>query len=96
MFYALREVSISQLNSHGLMSAAHQPSQNTVASFAGANVRVGSKADMCSAARRLAEAGCTMHEIAAITGHASLNEVQRYTKAADQKRLALPAMEKAK
>jgi integrase len=49
-----------------------------------------------AAARRLAEAGCTIHEIAAITGHASLSEVQRYTKAADQKRLALSAMEKAK
>jgi len=49
-----------------------------------------------AAARRLAEAGCTMHEIAAITGHASLSEVQRYTKAADQKRLALSAMQKAK
>jgi integrase len=34
-----------------------------------------------SAARRLAEAGCTEHEIAAITGHASLHEVQRYTRA---------------
>ena len=32
-----------------------------------------------SCARRLAEAGCTEHEIAAITGHASLAEVQRYT-----------------
>jgi hypothetical protein len=49
-----------------------------------------------AAARRLADAGCTMHEIAAITGHASLSEIQRYTKAADQKRLALSAMEKAK
>jgi integrase len=49
-----------------------------------------------AAARRLAEAGCTMHEIAAITGHASLSEVQRYTRGADQKRLALSAMEKAK
>jgi integrase len=49
-----------------------------------------------AAARRLAEAGCTIHEIAAITGHASLSEVQRYTKAVDQKRLALSAMEKAK
>ncbi len=47
-------------------------------------------------ARRLAEAGCTMHEIAAITGHASLSEVQRYTKAADQARLARAAMDKAK
>jgi integrase len=49
-----------------------------------------------AAARRLAEAGCTMHEIASITGHASLSEIQRYTKAADQKRLALSAMEKVK
>jgi integrase len=49
-----------------------------------------------AAARRLAEAGCTMHEIAAITGHASLSEVQRYTKAADQARLARAAMHKAK
>jgi integrase len=49
-----------------------------------------------AAARRLAEAGCTMHEIAAITGHASLSEVQRYTKAADQARLARAAMDKAK
>jgi len=49
-----------------------------------------------AAARRLAEAGCTTHEIAAITGHSSLSEVQRYTKAADQARLARAAMDKAK
>jgi len=49
-----------------------------------------------AAARRLAEAGCTEHEIAAITGHASLKEVQRYTKSADQKRLAISAMAKIK
>jgi integrase len=49
-----------------------------------------------AAARRLAEAGCTAHEIAAITGHASLREVARYTKAADQGRLAAAAMEKQK
>ncbi len=47
-----------------------------------------------AAARRLAEAGCTEHEIAAVTGHASLREIVRYTKAADQKRLARAAMEK--
>ena len=34
----------------------------------------------------------TEHEIGAITGHASV----RYTKAADQKRLAVAAMEKVK
>jgi integrase len=47
-------------------------------------------------ARRLAEARCTEHQIAAITGHASLRDVQRYTKGADQKRLALAAMAKIK
>jgi site-specific recombinase XerD len=47
-----------------------------------------------AAARRLAEAGCTAHEIAAITGHASLYEITRYTRAADQKRLAEVAIEK--
>jgi integrase len=45
-------------------------------------------------ARRLAEIGCSAHEIAAITGHASIGEVQRYTKAADRKRLAHSAMSK--
>src|SRR5262249_11962151 len=49
-----------------------------------------------SAARRLAEAGCTEHEISAITGHASLHEVQRYTRGADQRRLAISAMSKIK
>jgi integrase len=45
-----------------------------------------------AACRRLAEAGCTVHEIASISGHASLKEVERYTKAADQQRLAQAAM----
>jgi integrase len=47
-----------------------------------------------AAARRLAEAGCTEHEIASITGHVSLREIVRYTKAADQARLAVAAMDK--
>ena len=33
-----------------------------------------------------------MHEIAAISGHASLHEVERYTKAFDRERLARSAM----
>lgn len=37
-----------------------------------------------AAARRLADAGCTAHEIMAITGHKTLSEVSRYTAAADQ------------
>lgn len=41
-----------------------------------------------AAARRMAEAGCTVHEIAAITGHRSLSMVQHYTSSADQLRLA--------
>jgi integrase len=49
-----------------------------------------------AAARRLAEAGCTAHEIAAITGHGSLTELVRYTKAVDQRRLAEAAMTKTR
>jgi integrase len=45
-------------------------------------------------ARRLADLGCTAHQIAAVTGHATLAEVQRYTKAADRKHLAREAMKK--
>ena len=45
-----------------------------------------------AAARRLAEAGCSANEIAAITGHVTLEEVARYTKAAEQKRLAQSAI----
>lgn len=40
-----------------------------------------------AAARRLAEAGCTPHEIASITGHKSLAEVERYTREAAQRLL---------
>jgi integrase len=47
-----------------------------------------------SAARRLAEAGCSTKQIAAVTGHASLREVERYTLAAEQERLARDALNK--
>jgi integrase len=47
-----------------------------------------------AAARLFAEAGCSEHEIAAWTGHASLREVRRYTKAANQERLAVAAAQK--
>ena len=49
-----------------------------------------------TASVRLAEAGCTPHEIAAITGHASLKEIERYTKTAERKRLAASAMNKVR
>jgi len=45
-----------------------------------------------AACRRLAEAGCSANEIASISGHASLREVERYTKAADQARMARNAI----
>jgi len=44
------------------------------------------------AAAELADAGCTVHEIAAITGHQSLSMVQLYTRSADQERLASAAI----
>jgi integrase len=49
-----------------------------------------------AAARRLAEAGCTAHEIGAITGHISLSELVRYTRAVDQRRLAEAALAKTR
>ena len=45
---------------------------------------------------RLAEAGATPHEIMSITGHLSLDEVERYTRAANAKKLADSGMEKIK
>ena len=47
-----------------------------------------------AACRRLAEAGCTPHQIQAITGHKNLQEVETYTKAVDQLRLAESAIAK--
>lgn len=44
----------------------------------------------------LAEGGASPHEIMAITGHRSLKEVERYTKAASQKQMATSAMNKLK
>jgi integrase len=44
--------------------------------------------------RRLAEAGCSANEIAAWSGQ-SLREVERYTRAADQARLARNALARA-
>jgi integrase len=45
-----------------------------------------------AACRRLAEAGCSANVIASISGHSSLREVERYTKAADQERMARQGM----
>jgi len=45
-----------------------------------------------AACTRLADCGASVHEIAAISGHQTLKEIARYTKAADQARLAKQAM----
>lgn len=45
-----------------------------------------------AAARRLAEAGCSASQIAAITGHSTLKEVERYTASSDQAKLARSAI----
>ena len=42
--------------------------------------------------RRLAEAGATVLQIMAITGHKSIKEVERYTKGVDRKKMAAQAM----
>jgi site-specific recombinase XerD len=47
-----------------------------------------------AACRRLAEAGCSANEIAAISGHRSLSEVARYTRAVDQAKMARSAIER--
>lgn len=47
-----------------------------------------------SAADRMAEAGCTAFEVAAITGHRSLSMVQHYTREASQRRRATAAVVK--
>ena len=47
-----------------------------------------------AAARRLAEAGWSASEIMAITGHKTLAEVERYTRAAKQEQLARRAIKR--
>jgi integrase len=46
--------------------------------------------------RRLAESGGTAKELQSISGHATLTEIERYTKAADQKKLSVAAIAKLK
>ena len=50
--------------------------------------------ELKAAARRLAKARCMAHRIAAITGHATFSEIQRYTIAVDQKALARAAFKR--
>jgi integrase len=45
-----------------------------------------------AALTRLADAGKSVHQIAAVSGHKTLKEIERYTRAADQRRLAREAL----
>ena len=45
-----------------------------------------------AAATRMADAGCGMNQIRAVTGHKSLAQVEPYVRAADQRRLARQAL----
>jgi enterobacteria phage integrase len=47
-----------------------------------------------AAGRRLADAGCSAHEIMAVLGHKTLAEAERYTREADRQRLASAAIAK--
>jgi len=47
-----------------------------------------------TACHRLVEAGCTVHEIQAITGHRNLAQVETYTRDLNQARLAKSAIER--
>lgn len=49
-----------------------------------------------TAAARLAEAGCSAHEIMSITGHKTLGMVQHYASGADQRVRAISAIKKMK
>jgi hypothetical protein len=71
---------------HLLGSRGRHRSTSPVAHRAGSN--------RLHAPRRLAEAGCTTHQIAAVTGHKTLDEVQWYTSAANRMNLADEATRK--
>ncbi|MET0438282.1 MAG: tyrosine-type recombinase/integrase [Devosia sp.] len=49
-----------------------------------------------AACRRLAESGCSTREIMAVSGHKTIEEVERYTRSADQRKLAMAAMARLK
>jgi hypothetical protein len=46
--------------------------------------------------RRFAEAGCSVHEIAAFSGHKTLSEIAHYTRSVEQAALTREAMTKTR
>ena len=85
---------------HILTSARGKPMQR-LTKFIAAAVKAAGLPPRCvahglrkAALRRLAEAGSTTKQIAAVSGHRSLLEIERYTARADQAGLAQSAMSK--
>jgi integrase len=83
------------VNEHGRSFTAHGFGKWFTAQCEHAGLRGLSAHGLRKAAlRRCAESGWTANELAAFGGHKSLNEVARYTRAADQARLLRNAMER--
>jgi integrase len=85
---------------HIITDARGRPLKGLSALIAGAAKRAGLPPRCVAhglrkaALRRLAEHGSTTKEIAAVSGHRTLSEIQRYTDRADQARLAQSAVAK--
>jgi integrase len=85
---------IGDSNGRPLKRAAVSALMRASISAAGLPSRCVSHGLRKAAMRRLAEADSTANQIASISGHKTLKEVERYTKAADQKKMARQAMGK--
>jgi len=91
-----REKHPVDLQQHIVLNAYWQPFRTkTLSEWMARNFDAAKLPDRCvshglrkAAARRLAELGCTPHEIMSVTGHKTLSEVQRYCDAAQQARLS--------
>lgn len=101
---ALREVLAATKRSHVAIIVTEYGSPFSVKGFGqfmSAAIKQAGLPDRCkphglrkAAARRVADAGGTGKEIQSVTGHRTLEEVERYTRAADQKRLNRSALAK--
>lgn len=85
---------IGDANGRPLKRAALSHLMRTAIRQAGLPPRCVSHGLRKAAMRRLAEADATAKQIAAVSGHKTLKEVERYTAAADQKKLARAGMGK--
>jgi integrase len=90
-----REKIPTDIQQHILLNSIHQPFiASRLSVWMAANFDAAKLPSRCvahglrkAAARRLAEAGCTPHEIMTVTGHETLSEVQRYCEEAEKAQL---------